>query len=348
MTLTNSILESAFLRDVLDQPQALALTLEKLEIKPTLRKIASQLKDGVFRRVVLTGMGSSEYILYPLHIDLTEKGYTSIVAETSELIHYLPRLLDPHTLIVVVSQSGQSAETVRLLEHNAGLATVVGVTNTVESPLGELANDLLLTHAGEEASVSCKTYVTALVALRVLGALLTGGDDEKERSELMHVIPAADAYLKLWEKHVFELSLKMTDVRHWVLLGRGASLAAARTGALTMEESVRVTAEGMSSAAFRHGPIEILSSETSVLVFAGHGRGRDLNISLHDNIRELGYKCALIGEEEDGVFRIPPLPLSGRAVLEIMPIQMLILALASRMGIEPGRFLIARKTTTRE
>jgi glutamine---fructose-6-phosphate transaminase (isomerizing) len=348
MTLTKSIIKSAFLQDVLDQPRALALTLEKLEVEPSLRKVAAQLKGGAFRRVVLTGMGSSVFMPYPLHIELAKKGYSSIVAETSELIHYLSGLLDPTTLIIAVSQSGQSAEIVRLLECNAGRATIVGVTNEPESQLGSRADCVLLTHAGEESSVSCKTYVAGLAALRLLASVFCDRDVERERSELMTVIPAADAYLKLWEEHVAELAGKGEGVRHWVLLGRGPSLAAARTGALTIEESVRIPAEGMSSAAFRHGPIEMLGPETFVLVFVGDEQGKELNVSLHEHIRELGYGSALIGGDADGAFHLPAAPDSVRSILEIIPIQMLILALASRMGIEPGRFLLASKTTIEE
>lgn len=351
MIIPSVVMNSVFLRDVMGQPKALALTLEKLEIDANLLRIAAQLKKGLFRRIVLTGMGSSAYILYPLHVELTENGYTSIVAETSELIHYLSPLLDPSTLIIVASQSGRSVEIVRLLECNAGRATIIGVTNTLGSPLGSRANCVLLTHAGEESSVSCKTYVTTLVALRLLGAVLCGGDSERERSELMQVIQAADDYLGIWEKHVAELAAKVDGVRHWILLGRGPSVAAARTGALTIEESVRVPAEGMSSGAFRHGPIEMLGPETFVLVFLGRGNGRELNRSLYRYVRELRYKTALIGDGTDSVdvaFRLPRVPDNVHTVLEIIPTQMLILALASRMDIEPGQFLIARKTTTQE
>ena len=119
-------------------------------------------------------------------------------------------------------------------------------------------------------------------------------------------------------------------------------------GRLTIKESVRMSREGMSSAAFRHGPIEMLGRETFVLVFRGDEKGRELNLSLHEHVRELGHKSALIGEEEEGAFRLPPVPGRVRSILEIMPTQMLILALASRSGIEPGKFAIASKTTTME
>lgn len=349
MTIPDSVMNSTFLRDVLSQPDALALTLEKLDGGDSLLTIADQLKKGVFRRVLLTGMGSSAFILYPLHVQLSENGYTSILADASELIYYFSPLLVSSTLIIVASQSGRSVEIVRLLECNAGRATIIAVTNTPDSPLGSGADCVLLTHAGEESSVSCKTYVTALTALELLGAVLCGGDGERKRSELMQVTSEADAYLKSWKSHVAELSAKVDGVRHWILLGRGPSVAAARTGALIIEESVRIPAEGMNSGAFRHGPIEMLSPQTFVLVFSGDGNGRALNLSLHRYVQELHYKSALIGDREtDGAFRLPSVPRSVQTVLEIVPIQMLILALASKMDVEPGRFLLARKTTTQE
>ena len=118
---------------------------------------------------VLTGMGSSFHALHPLHVRLIGRGIWSTLVETSELIHHQLELLGPGTLLVVVSQSGRSAETVRLLEAKSG-SPVVGVTNTAGSPLATAADATVFTRAGEEASVSCKTYVAALLALAWLGS----------------------------------------------------------------------------------------------------------------------------------------------------------------------------------
>lgn len=348
MRYKDSIVESAYLHEVLDQPKALALTLERLNLDPALRSIASRMKDGEFRRIVLTGMGSSLYALYPLYLELTEEGYTSIIVETSELIHYLTRLMDSSTLIIAVSQSGESAEIVRLLEENRARATIIGVTNTPESSLASRANCVLLTHAGAEASVSCKTYVTALMALRLLSSVLRDRDGECARAELSQAVPAAETYLASWEDHVVQLGAALGDVHQWILVGRGPSLATANTGALTIKESIRIPAEGMSSAAFRHGPIEMLGAETFVLIFSGDGEGRDLNESLHDHVRALGHRSGLVGEHADNALRLPRVSDGVRTIVEIMPVQMLILALAARNGIEPGRFAIAAKTTIRE
>ena len=113
-----SVVEGAYLRDILDQPRVLEETLAQLEVSESLQRLAGGLKEGKFEKVVLTGMGSSFHALHPLNIQLIDHGFTAVMVETSELLHYQNRLFDPKTLIVAVSQSGQSAEVVRLLEIN--------------------------------------------------------------------------------------------------------------------------------------------------------------------------------------------------------------------------------------
>ncbi len=125
-----SVIEGAYLRDILDQPRALEETLAGLDLSDALHRLARRLQEGEFQTVVLTGMGSSFYALHPLNLGLIHHGFTSMMVETSELLHYQNRLFDPKTLIVAVSQSGQSAEAVRLLEMNRGKSPVIAVTNT--------------------------------------------------------------------------------------------------------------------------------------------------------------------------------------------------------------------------
>src|ERR1035438_6021349 len=127
--------------------------------------------------MVLTGMGSSLHALYPLELMLTAHGENVRRVDTSELIHSMPRLLAVSTIVVAVSQSGQGAEMVRLLEQNAQRATIVGVTNTADSTLARQADFLMLTRCGEEFSVSAKTYVGALAALEILGAAWRGAEE---------------------------------------------------------------------------------------------------------------------------------------------------------------------------
>jgi glucosamine--fructose-6-phosphate aminotransferase (isomerizing) len=344
-----NIIENDYVRDILDQPRALEATLRGLSVPDGLPLILRRLERGELRRVVLTGMGSSFYALHPLHALLTSRGFTTVIAETSELVYYLPRLLDCQSLLVAVSQSGRSAEIVRLLDENARRAPIIAVTNTNDSPLALQADSVFLTRAGQEFSVSCKTYVTALAALRQMGSLLSHADPVVSASELAQAAPAVRHYLESWRDHVVELAACLEGVRHLFLIGRGGSLAAVGTGALTIKESTHRHAEGMSSAAFRHGPLEMLSEETFVIVFAGDEKTRLLNTKLFEDIRQKGGSAQLLGKDAElASLRIPPVSESALPILEILPVQMITLALAAQTGSEAGRFTLGSKVTTIE
>ena len=341
-----SIVKGAYFRDLMDQPAALEATLAGLEVSPALSEMAARLRGGEFRRVVLTGMGSSYHALHPLNLELIGSGLTSLMEEASELVYHKSRLFDPSSLLIVVSQSGQSAEILRLLEVNQGRASVMAVTNTPDSPLARQAGAIVLTHAGREASVSCKTYVTGLAALAWLGRVLC---PERGSSELAYIPVAAERYLSRWEDHVDSLLEKLRGVRHLFFAGRGASLAAAGTGGLMVKESDHFHAEGMSSAAFRHGPFEMLSPETFVLVFSGDQSTCALNARLVRDITEHGGRSELVGEDAPSeVFRLPVAEPALRPILEILPVQMITLALAAQGGREAGKFERASKITAVE
>jgi len=344
-----SAIEGPYLRDILDQPRALEDTLDSLGTTPALMSIASRLRSGEFGRVVLTGMGSSYHALHPMSIALVNQGFTAMMIETAELVHYYNRLFRRETLIVAVSQSGQSAEMVRLLEANHRQSALIAVTNTAESPLAQCADAAILTKAGVEFSVSCKTYVTALLALEWLNGVLCDRDLGRVREELERECPAVHLYLSSWKDHVQSLIRQLLESRHIFLVGRGTSLAAAGTGALIVKEADHFPAEGMSSAAFRHGPLEMLSQESFVLVFSGDELTRELNERLVRDIRAESGRAELVGKNSDlPAGKLPSMHPSIRPILEILPVQMITLALAAQLGREPGRFELASKVTTRE
>jgi glutamine---fructose-6-phosphate transaminase (isomerizing) len=343
------IIEGEYLRDLLDQPRALENTLAGLDRSKELLQLGRRLNQKKFQRIVLTGMGSSFYALHPLSLQLISHGFTAVVVETSELIHYKARFFDPRTLIIAVSQSGQSAEMVRLAEVNRKRSAVIAVTNTPESSLVKHATAALFSHAGSEFSVSCKTYVAALMVLKWLGDILCERDVRQSRRELRHAAPAAAAYLADWKDYVASLTQRLNRIKHLFLVGRGASLAAVGTGALIVKESDHFHAEGMSSAAFRHGPFEMLSEDTFVVVFSGDEKTRDLNHRLVDDIREGGGRAEIVGEAAKlDCFRLENHGSSVRTILEILPIQMITLALAALAGREAGKFELATKVTTTE
>lgn len=344
-----SVLEGEYFRDLMDQPRALEETVAGLGVPARLESVAARARKGEFRTTILTGMGSSFHALQPLQLELIQQGILAITVETSELIHNQSKLLSPETLLIAVSQSGQSAEVVRLLKLNHGKSPLIAITNTEESPLAEQADAAILTRAGKEFSVSCKTYVTALAGLKWLGDVICERDLACSRRELLDAIPAVGEYLGEWKQHVQGFLELLDGVRHLFLVGRGASLAAVGTGALIIKESIHFPAEGMSSAAFRHGPFEMLGDEIFVLIFEGANNTRDLNTGLLADISEQRGRAAWVGE--DATFApcaLPVAPPSIGPLMEILPIQMMTLALAVRVGREPGRFSLATKVTTKE
>jgi len=341
--------DGEYCRDVLDQPRALEETVAGLQVSAELQGLLARAQRGEFRHAILTGMGSSFHALHPLQLQLIQHGILAMAVETSELVHHENNLLSPEALLVAVSQSGQSAEVIRLLGLNERKSPLIAITNTADSPLAKRAEAAILTRAGNEFSVSCKTYVTALAALNWLGDVVCGRDLEESRRELQRAAPAAQDYLNRWEQHVRSLTEALHDVRNLFFVGRGPSLAAVGTGALIIKESTHFPAEGMSSAAFRHGPFEMLGDELFVLVFAGADNTRDLNAGLLQDIREQRGRAEWVGEDARfAPCALPAAPHSIGPILEILPVQMITLALALRAGVKPGRFALATKVTTKE
>jgi glucosamine--fructose-6-phosphate aminotransferase (isomerizing) len=187
------------------------------------------------------------------------------------------------------------------------------------------------------------------MALKWLGDVLCEKNLDKSTRELSQAQPAVKNYLSAWRDHVATLIKRLDGIRHLLLVGRGSSLAAVGTGALIIKESAHFHAEGMSSASFRHGPFEMLSSEIFVLVFAGEGKTRDLNQRLWQDLCERDGRAELVSENNtSSTFSLSEVPASILPILEILPLQMITLALAAHAGREPGRFELASKITTAE
>ena len=344
-----SIIEGEYLRDLLSQPESVRNTLSQLRPRSELEQLARDLANGRFRRVVLTGMGGSYHALYPLYLQLVNRGWPALLVETSELLGSMAEILDSDTLLIAASQSGRSAETVRLVDFGSRRPFVIGITNTPDSPLALKSDVMILTHAGAESAVSCKTYVATLTAVTWTAAVLCGNDLNQTVASLESAVPAMEQYLPKWREHVQSLSSELDGIGDVFVTGRGASLAAAGTGGLILKESTHLHAEGMSSAAFRHGPFEMLSDKIFVLVFEGSGTGAALNAALVQDIREASGRAALVSENAVlDVFRLPVVPYASRPLVEILPVQMMSLVLAAQRGHEPGRFLLATKVTTVE
>jgi glucosamine--fructose-6-phosphate aminotransferase (isomerizing) len=347
----NSLSSNAYVHDILDQPLALRNTIDALSHMDlsAFRSVISKFNSGKLRRIVLTGMGSSFHVFQPLFLTLIAHGLNAQMIETSELIHYAESLIEPSTLIVAASQSGRSAEIIQLLEKVQGKVMLIGVTNSSDSPLATRADAVLSTEAGVESTVSCKTYVTAQAALAVLARILTGQEMDSTLTELQRAPGLVADYLNRWEDHVEAAMDDVKDIQSLMLAGRGISLAAARTGGLIIKEAAHFPAEGMSCAALRHGPLDMMSSRILAVIFEGDRKTARLNTALVADLRKAGGRAYLVRQSDEvDVFSFPPSSLTILPILEILPAQMLSLALALTWRHIPGQFEYITKVTSVE
>jgi glutamine---fructose-6-phosphate transaminase (isomerizing) len=337
-----------YIRDILSQPEALRNALDKYPAS-TLNKI--DIAD--FDRVMISGMGSSCYAAYPALIELAKQSVPVQLVNAAELLHSLDGMISSRTLLWLNSQSGRSAELVHLLERikvrrPARLLTFV---NEVASPLGEGADVCVPVHAGEEATVSTKTYVNML-AVNLLAAIqLRGGNLDSAIHEMRLAADAMQDYLATWERRAQELDVRLGEFEELFLIGRGASMSAVWNGSLINKEAARAAFEGMHAADFRHGPLEIVSDGFAALIFAGASQTSALNRALGREIIAYGGKVIWLDSVPDPELPTLLFPETSewtRPLAEILPMQMLTLAIAKRKNVEAGSFHHVSKITARE
>ncbi|MBC7810017.1 MAG: SIS domain-containing protein [Burkholderiales bacterium] len=294
------------LTEIYAQPDALRQTLAHVtpELQAEFRRLTS-------RRTIITGMGSSYSAAYFAGCLLSERLNIDITAvEASELLDYQRGLLNDATLIMI-SQSGRSAEIVELLAHVRG--PLIGISNHADSPLVKASDLALLTHAGEEYAASTKTYTSALALLLALSGIYV--DTLPEMIE---------HYLPIWDDAVSKLAARYRDVRRVVLIGRGPSYASAMTGALLLQEAAKMPAQSFSGGQFNHGPIEAFDHDTLYVIFAPTARTQAHSLKLAQTVLCLGGKVVTLGGADSDV----PLPAldegEGReSLLNVIPVQLL-------------------------
>ncbi len=329
-----------YLANILEQPEALRTAVTRFD-----GAVLGGMRAGNFDRIVLCGMGGSHFGTYPAWLTLTRAGLPVWHVEASELLHQALPLITRKTLLILTSQSGRSAEILALLD-NAVPGQLLAVTNDPSSPLAECANAVLLMHAGDEGTVSTKTYLNTLAVTQLAARALAGKDVDRTRQELLAVADEAAVYLRDLASHKTRVGQIIGVPERAILLGRGASLATATAGALILKESAKLNAEGMSAGQFRHGPLELADSRLSLLIFRGEGAGQALNARLADDLGKYGARPHLIGA--DTPVAHPGAAGAGIPVAEMLVVQTLSLVVAEGTGFVPGQFRHSQKVTTLE
>jgi glucosamine--fructose-6-phosphate aminotransferase (isomerizing) len=180
---------------------------------------------------------------------------------------------------------------------------------------------------------------------------LLGGDWRGLMVRMRNAAEAMQEYLNLWQEKVAELDSILGSVDQVLILGRGHSMAAVWNGSLIQKEAAKCIFEGMNAADFRHGPLELASERLTVLILEGDPIISSLNRELALEIIRLGGKSIWLAFQQDTdlpTIQLPRVDEDVRPLVEILPMQMMSIAMAKRAGLEPGMFHHIGKVTLRE
>ncbi len=304
------------------------------------------------------GMGSSYFAsLYANYLFAELIHSTPVNYLASEFIHY-PSTIPTNEIILALSQSGESIETVKAVQSLKKKGNVViAVTNEPRSTLARLSDRVLLTHAEKERASSTKTFASTLAILYCLIASIaaqSGQISERKRDilfeKLLQMTRTMDERMESWSQKAKHRAIKLLNCEAAMILGRGPNLPAALQGALLLKEVTKFPAEGMSSGEFAHGPIEAISKKISVVVLGG-GRTSKLQNRVALRSKSLHAKVLMIaphevrnmdsisyGETDEDLAVFP-----CAALLELLAYHA-----AIRKGLNPDQFNVIHKVTRRE
>lgn len=215
--------------------------------------IAGLFCEKKMNRVVLTGMGSSLYAMDSVRSYLTGRGIPTLAFSSFELSRFQFGQLDSKTLVIAVSQSGNSAEVVELVEKAKEVTTVVGIYNNEGSSLSRIADITLPICAEKEVSITSKTYELTMLILNILAHRLTGELDDEFWEEVGKTAAWADSWLAKWEENSRPMFEFAQGITLFDLLANNTSLATARQLSLAYREGLHNCTAVWECADYAHG-----------------------------------------------------------------------------------------------
>jgi glucosamine--fructose-6-phosphate aminotransferase (isomerizing) len=349
-----------FLAEILAQPQAIRRAASGLADQiDVLHRVGGGADSA--RTIVFTGMGASYHACYPAITELAGRGIPALLVDTAELLHFRRPLLDRGVLVIAVSQSGESAEVVRLVDEvrtndPVHRPFVAAVTNGLDNRLARGADVGLDTRAGEERGPSTLTFAASVVVLSGLVEVLAGEESAQAVARTTEAAEeaalAADPLLSDPQACADELLAWHRGRTTTVLLGRGPARAASEMGALLLKESAGIAAEALQAAQFRHGPLELAGPELAAVVVATERETRSLDLGLAADLVASGSSVLVVSPDPPPAgalgIRIGPTRRTLGASVSIVPVQLLAWGLAVERGRTPGMLTRASKVTTRE
>jgi len=301
---------------------------------------------------LLTGMGASYHAALVMAPYFHHLGIHATVVEATELLNYRSDALADAARLVYLSQSGMSGEIAPLVARLSPETALIGITNDPDSTLARAAAVTLPLHAGTETYVACKTYINSLALLWLLARAVSGAWDSSERDTLAGIADHLAALIAHEPVTATQWLDALADAPRLVFIGSGPHAATARQAAMMAAEWAKQLVLFTSVGAFRHGFIEVIQPGDGVVIFAPPGPS---HASAHVLAQELtGYDVHVLLVEHGAMYTPDETPtITGTSadteyrapLLDIIPAQLFVHALAAHRGILPGFRYIAKVTT---
>ena len=345
-------------KEIHDQPHAVADTLIG-RLDPAGRLVLDEMRieESVLRsvdKIVVVACGTAAYAGHVAKYAIEHWCRIPVEVELAHEFRYRDPVVDERTLVVAVSQSGETMDTLMAVRHAREQgAKVLAIVNTHGSTIPRESDAVLYTHAGPEIAVaSTKAFLAQITASYLLGlylAQLRGNmyaDEVKSILDELRAIPDKIQQVLDRAGRVREIARWMADTQSVLFLGRHVGFPVAMEGALKLKELAYIHAEGFAAGELKHGPIALIEPGQPVFVVVPSPRGRhSLHSKVVSNIQEIrarGARTLVIAEDgdeavrpfADEVFYVPQTPTLLAPLLAVVPLQVFACELATAKGLD--------------
>jgi len=302
-------------------------------------------------KVIIIACGTSFYAGMVAKYAIEHWTRIPVEVELSSEFRYRDPILDYSTLVVAISQSGETADTLQAIRHaRQQRSKVLAICNTNGSTIPRESDAVIYTHAGPEIGVaSTKGLVTQLIACYLLALYLAQvkgtryGDEIDQVMCQLEEMPGHIQRMLDQAAPVYEMAADHVDSRSVLFLGRHAGYPIALEGALKLKELAYIHAEGFAAGELKHGPIALIEPGLPVLCVvppAGRDQLRDKMVSGIQEVRARGAHTICLVEDGDDaivpyadrVIRLPKVPVLLQPLVAVVPLQLFACELATLKG----------------
>ena len=350
-------------KEIFEQPRAVADTLESVAgIGPELFKAKAADLEGI-GSVLILACGTSYYAGLVARQWIEQLAGIRCNVEIASEYRYRTSVPDPQTLVVVISQSGETADTLSALKHaqSLGQTTSLAICNVASSALMRMTRLQFLTHAGVEIGVaSTKAFTTQLTGLFLLAltvAKLRGRlQDESLHMKALRHLPTALAAVLALEPQIIAWSERFAKKEHALFLGRGLHYPIALEGALKLKEISYIHAEAYPAGELKHGPLALVTAEMPVVTVAPNDALLEKLKSNMQEVRARGGELYVFADADTrittasgvNVIRLPEHYGLLSPILHVVPLQLLAYHTALARGTDVDKPRNLAKSVTVE